>query len=387
MYYSSTIFNQLLSFIPKQEFKRLVGQHQGDRYTKKMTSWNQLIILMYAQATGKDSLRDIETGLRTCPNVWSHLGIQTVARTSIARANNTRSYKIFEHLFYEILKQCKDITPLRTFSFENPLYSLDATVINLCLSVFDWAAYRHTKGALKIHTLMNNQTNIPEVLNITTGKVADITGARFMNIAIPRGSILVFDRGYVDHGWWNILDAKGIFFVTRPKRNQLCIVSGVHAIPSGRVLADERVWLGDITKAHYPREMRRVRYLSDTGEVYIYVTNNFVLSGAEIALVYKERWRIELFFKWIKQNLKIKSFLGTTENAVMSQIWIAMIYYLLLSYIKFQTRFPRTLLELSRMVRETLFTRRSLIDLLSLSPVTVSKLIEPEVVQLRLVGV
>jgi hypothetical protein len=352
-----------------------------------MTAWNQFVILMYAQATGKDSLRDIETGLRTCPTVWNHLGIQTVAKTSIARANNTRSYKIFERLFYVILEQCREITPLHTFSFENPLYSLDATVINLCLSLFDWATYRHTKGALKIHTLINNQTNMPEVLNMTTGNVADITGARAMRIAIPRGSIIVFDRGYVDLDWWNTLHVQGIFFVTRPKRNQLCIVSGVHALPSGLILADEIVWLGDIMKAHYPRTMRRVKYQSDTGEIYEYVTNNLVLSGEEIALVYKERWRIELFFKWIKQNLKIKSFLGTTENAVMSQIWVAMIYYLLLSYIRFQTKFPRSLLELSRMIRETLFTRRSLIDLLSLSPATVSKLIEPEVVQLPLIRV
>lgn len=387
MYHSNTIFNQLLSFIPRREFKRFVGQHKGDRYVKKMTVWNQFVILMYAQATGKDSLRDIETGLRTCPNMWSHLGIQTVAKTSIGRANNTRSHKIFENLFYSLLAECRDITPERTFSFNNPLYSLDATVINLCLSLFDWARYRHAKGAMKIHTVINNRTTIPEVLNMTAGNIADINQARKMNLSIPRGSILVFDRGYIDHAWWNELNAKGIFFVTRPKSNQLCVVSGVHAKPHGTILADETVWLGDVIRANYPHEMRRVKYLSDTGEIYEYVTNNFTLSGEEIALVYKERWRIENFFKWIKQNLKIKSFLGTSENAVMTQIWVAMIYYLLLTYIKFQTKFSRSLLELSRMIRETLFTRRSLIDLLSLSPATISKIIESQVVQLRLIGV
>lgn len=192
-----------------------------------------------------------------------------------------------------------------------------------------------------------------------------------MNIDIPRGSILVFDRGYLDYRWWYKLLSKGVFFVTRPKSTQLFIVSGMHSSPSKRILSDERVWVGDIFKAYYPDEIRRIKYLNDDGEVYEYITNNFVLSGDEIALVYKERWRIENFFKWIKQNLKIKSFLGTSENAVMSQIWIAMIYYLILSYIKFQTRFDKPLLELTRMIRETLFTRRSIIDLLSLSSLTI----------------
>ena len=387
MYYSNTIFNQLLALVPKDELKRFVGQHNGDRYVKKMTVWNQFVVLMYAQATGKESLRDIETGLLTCQNTWSHLGIQTVAKSSIARANNARNSKIFEKLFYAVLTQCKDITPERVFTFENPLYSLDATVVNLCLSLFDWAHYRHAKGAIKIHTLINNRTAIPEVLNITTGNIADITEAKKMALPLPRGSIVVFDRGYIDHGWWSRLNTQGIFFVTRPKTNQLFIVSGQHVAPRGAILADEKVWVGDIIKAEYSQEVRRVKYRADTGEVYEYITNNFTLSGEEIALVYKERWRIENFFKWIKQNLKIKSFLGTSENAVMSQIWVAMIYYLLLAYIKFQTKFEKSLLELSRMIRETLFTRRTLIDLLSLSARTIQKFKIPEVVQLRLAGV
>lgn len=387
MYYSNTIFNQILAFVPKHQLKHLVGQHNGDRYMKKMTAWNQFVVLMYAQATGKDSLRDIETGLLTCQNTWSHLGIQTVAKTSVARANNTRTYKIFESLFYTLLKQCSDITPERNFTFANPLYSLDATVVRLCLSLFDWASYQHEKGAIKIHTLINNRTLLPELLNISTGKMADITGAKGMNISIPRGSIMVFDRGYVDFKWWNELNTQGIFFVTRTKSNQLFVVSGVHKEPHGKILADEVVWVGDVIKEDYPHEVRRVRYIHDDGEVYEYVTNNFTLTGEEVALVYKERWQIELFFKWIKQNLKIKSFLGTSENAVMSQIWVAMTYYLLLSYIKFQTKFGKSLLELSRMIKETLFTRRPLIDLLSLSTTTISRILEPEVVQLLLMKV
>lgn len=387
MYHSTTIFNQVLAFVPKDRFNRLVGQHRADRYMKKMTAWNQFVVLMYAQATGKDSLREIETGLSTHAHLWYHLGIQSVARSSMARTNNKRSYHIFEKLFSAILEQCKAITPSRNFTFNAPLYSLDATTVRLCLALFDWANYRHAKGAIKLHVLLNNRTDIPEVVNVTVGKTADITQAKKMTLSIPRGSVLVFDRGYIDFAWWNDLHAQGIFFVSRSKTPMLCLVSGTHASPQGKIKADERVWTGDLIKARYPREMRRVKYLHDDGTVYEYLTNNFGLRGEEIALIYKERWRIELFFKWIKQNLKIKSFLGTSENAVLSQVWVAMIYYLILSHIKSQTKFARSLLELTRMVRETLFTRRTMIDLLSLSPKNLFKFKVTEVVQLQLAGV
>lgn len=387
MYHSTTIFNQVLAFVPKDRFNRLVGQHRADRYMKKMTAWNQFVVLMYAQATGKDSLREIETGLSTHAHLWYHLGIRSVARSSMARANNTRNYRIFEKLFYALLEQCKDVTPSRNFTFETPLYSLDSTTVRLCLELFDWADYQHAKGAIKLHVLLNNRTDIPEVMNVSLGKLADITQAKKMSASIPRGSVLVFNRGYIDFAWWNDLHLQKVSFVSRSKTPMLCVVSGTHALPHGRIKADERVWVGDLLKARYPREMRRVKYLHDDGTVYEYLTNNFELLGEEIALIYKERWRIELFFKWIKQNLKIKSFLGTSENAVLCQVWVAMIYYLILSYIKFQTKFDRSLLELTRMVKETLFTRRMLIDLLSLSPSTLGKFKVAEVVQLRLVGV
>jgi len=386
MYHSTTIFNQLLSFVPKQQFRRFVGQHDADRYVKLLTAWNQFVVLIYAQATGKDSLRDIETGLSVQTHLWHHLGIRSAARSSVARANSRRSYQVFEQLFYALLKQCTELIPFRTFTFENPLYSLDGTVIELCLSLCDWAHYRHAKGAIKLQVLLRHGADIPEVVNVTVGNVADITAAKKMSISIPRSSILVFDRGYVDFDWWNTLQEQGIFFVTRTKTSMLFLVSGEHAKPAGRILADEKGWVGDLLKAKYPREVRRVRYQHDDGEVYEYITSNVTLSGEEIALVYKERWRIELFFKWIKQNLTIKSFLGTSKNAVLSQVWVAMTYYLLLSYIKFQTKFDGSLLELSRMVRETLFTRRMLIDLLSLSPATLHKLEVDEVEQPCLFG-
>lgn len=386
--YTNTIFNQLLAFLPRHRFDQFVGQHGGDRYVKKLTTWNQLTVLMYAQATKKESLREVETGLMTNRGTWYHLGIKTIARSSIADANKRRDAVIFEKLFYALLAQCKEVTGSTTFSFKNPIYSLDATVIRLCLSLFDWAHYTKMKGALKMHTLMNNRTTIPELMTLTDGKVGDVSAGKAMHLTqhLEKGSIVVFDRAYIDYAWWYELHQAGIIFVSRVKKNTRVDVIGQHAEPIG-VLADEVVLVGEYDgMKKYPERMRRIRYLDqETGAVYEYLTNSTTLSALQIVEVYKARWQIEIFFKWIKQNLRIKTFLGTSENAVMSQIWIAMIYYLLLAYIKFQTKFSRSLLELTRMIQETLLVRRSLIDLLSLTVRTVRKVHDPTVVQLSLV--
>ena len=379
MNYSNTIFNQLLSFLPKYQFNQFVGQHNGDKYIKKMTSWNQFVLLLYAQATGKKSLRDIETGFNMHQNTWHHLGIKTVAKSSISDANNKRSYQIFEKLFYALLEQCKDVTMNKEFKFNNPLYSFDSTTINLCLSIFDWAKYRKEKGALKIHMLLNNRTTIPELLTISDGKKADITAIKEMSLSskLRKGSILVFDRAYIDYQWWNKLDEDKIFFVSRTKSNQNIFVIGQHKDKLEKnIIADEIVIFGEYKAMEkYPEQLRRIRYYDEKNKKeYTYLTNNFDLTAKQVADIYKDRWQIELFFKWIKQNLKIKTFLGTSQNAVMTQIWIAMIYYLLLAYIKFQTKFKKSLLELTRMIKETIMFRRNLIDLLSLEIKTLFRL-------------
>jgi hypothetical protein len=367
--YSNTIFNQLLSFLPKYRFNQFVGQHQGDRYVKKLTTWNQLIALLYAQATGKKSLRDIELGLRMHEGQWYHLGVGSVAKSSLSYANNNRSYEIFEKLFYALLDQCREITSERSFKFNNPLYSFDSTTIRLCLSVFNWAKYTKEKGALKIHALLNNRTTIPELLNISDGKKGDLSAIKEIDLNLKKGSILVFDRAYIDYQWWDNLDKEEIFFVSRTKSNQNIFVLGQHNPQLEKnIIADEIVMFGDFEgMKKYDKKLRRVKYLDEEQKKeYSYLTNNFELSAKQIADIYKDRWQIELFFKWIKQNLKIKTFLGTSQNAVMTQIWIAMTYYLLVAYIKFQTKFTKSLLELTRMIKETLMMRRNLIDLLSL---------------------
>lgn len=375
--YSNTIFNQLLNFLPKDNFSQFVGQHHGDKYVKRVTTWNQLILLLYAQSTGKDSLREIETGFKAHDGSWYHLGVNSVAKSSLADANRRRSYQIFEKLFYSLLKQCQEVLPERDFSFKNPLYSFDSTTIKLCLSIFDWAKYSKTKGALKLHALFNNKTTVPELLILSDGKTGDITAAKEKNLPLEKGSIIVFDRAYIDYEWWAKLNNDGVFFVSRVKSNQNIFVIGQHKTKLEKnILADETVIFGDCNAMNvYPEKLRRVKYFDEeNGKVYVYLTNNFELTAGQIAQIYKERWQIELFFKWIKQNLKIKTFLGTSKNAVMTQIWVAMVYYLLLAYIKFQTKFKKSLLEFTRMIRETLMVRRNLVDLLSLNVRTVYKI-------------
>lgn len=383
MNYSSTIFNQLLNFLPKHKFKQLVAEHDTDKHIRKLTTWNQFVALLYAQATGKDSLREIETGLSVHNNIWHHLGVGSVARSSLADANAKRNYKVYERLFYAFLERCHEVTPHRKFKFKNPLYSFDASIVNLCLSVFDWAKYRTTKGALKLHVLLDNRTAIPEIINITEGRVADIVMFKKINMdRLEKGSIIVFDRAYIDYEWWKKMNNNELFFVSRTKINQNIFVIGQHkAVLERNILADDIVMLGSydvISKEKYPERLRQIRYWDEENrKQLVFLTNNFDLTAGQIAEIYKDRWQIELFFKWIKQNLKIKTFLGTSKNAVLTQIWIAMIYYLLLSYIKFQTKFKKSLLELTRMIREALLFRRDLIDLLSLEEKTVFRL-KPE---------
>ena len=380
MYYSSTIFGQLLTFLPRHKLRNLVGRHDVERYVKKITAWNHLVVLLYAQASSQDSLRSLENSLKVHIRNWHHLGIKSVSRSSIARVNNTRDPIVFEKLFYEILTDCKQITAVRTFTFDNPLYSLDATVVNLCLSLFNWAKYQSTKGALKIHTVIDNRTALPVVLSITDGKTADINGAKGLTLDLPEQSILVFDRGYLDFAWWKELDTKGLFFVSRAKTTTQILVNERGITPTDkRILADDMVWVGDIVKNTYGKLMRYVSYRDDAGKEFVFLTNNTKLSAVDIALVYKERWQIELFFKWIKQNLKIKTYLGTSQTAVKNQIWVAMIYYLVLSYIKFQTRYPGSLLEFTWVLKSTLLSRRSLIDLLSLTQNSASELTERDI--------
>jgi len=276
---------------------------------------------------------------------------------------------MFEELFYHLLGRCKNLTPKHKFRFKNPLYTIDASTIDLCLSVFPWAKFRTTKGAIKLHCLYDHSGALPTFLTITDGKSHDVRVVKEQTFPMSPDSIVSVDKAYIDYTWLNSLDVQGVWFVTRAKTNIDCAVVGQHPISNKKVLSDERISLqGPLTKSKYSKELRLIRYYDEERQKTLtFLTNNFKFAATTIAQIYKSRWQIELFFKWIKQNLKIKSFLGTSKNAVLTQIWVAMCYYLLLTYIKYQTKYGSSLLQLSRVIREMLFERKALIDIMTLN--------------------
>jgi len=365
-----TIFAELLKLCPRYQFEKATEQYRGNRYVKTFTTWQQYIAVLYSQITLKDSLRDIETGLGTQSGRWYHLGLKSVHRSTLSDANTKRDSRIFEDLFYTILGRCSDLTPRHRFRFNNPLYTIDATTIDLCLSVFPWAKFRKAKGAIKMHCLYDHSGALPSFLTVTDGKRHDVTEAKNAGFPLSPDSIVSVDRAYIDYTWLYSLNAKRIWFVTRAKSNIDYTVTGQHPVSGKGIIRDERISLaGQRTRDKYPRDLRLIRFYDEKRKkTLVFLTNNFRLAAATIAQIYKSRWQIELFFKWIKQNLKIKSFLGTSRNAVMTQIWVAMCYYLLLTYIKYQTRYAYSLLQLSRIIRETLFDRKSLVDILTVTP-------------------
>jgi len=325
-------------------------------------------------------LRDIETSLKAQGSRWYHIGLRDIKRSTLSDANNHRDYRIFEGLFYSLLERCKSITPKHKFRFNNPLYSLDPTLIDLSLSAFPWAKFTKTKGALKMHCLYDHSGSLPSFITVTDARVYEIKVAREADLPILPDSIISVDRGYTDYKWLYGLEKSGVYFVTRTRKNMKCRVIGQQGSDrKGGVLFDRTIRLeGTIKSKDYPVNLRLVGFRDkDTGKALEFLTNNFTLAASTIARIYKARWQIELFFKWIKQNLRIRSFLGTSKNAVLTQIWVAMCYYLLLSYIKYQTKYSCSLLELSRMLSETIFERISLIDLLSCRYYNVSRVRSP----------
>jgi len=379
----TTIMAELLRIFPRYEFEKLEDRYNSNCYTKYFTGWQQLIVLLFSQIGGKDSLREIETSLNVHRAKWYHIGLKGIKRSTLSDAMSNRPFEIFEGLFYKLLDKCKSVTPKHRFRFKNPLYTLDSTVIDLCLSIFPWAVFRKRKGAIKLHYLYDHSGSLPTFMVMTDGKHHDIRVAKAetkLDLALLPDSILSIDKAYIDYNWLSCLNKKGVSFVTRVKNNIDCSVIGQHKpIKNKNVVRDDIISLtGFYTQQKYPDRLRIVGYIDlESGKHYEFLTNNFTLSAQTIADIYKSRWQIELFFKWIKQNLKIKSFLGTTPNAVLTQIWVAMCYYLLLTYIKYQTKFAHSITELNRMIKEVLMERTMLIDILSLNIITLRKIRDP----------
>jgi putative transposase len=323
-----------------------------------------------AQLSGRNSLRDIIENMSAQMHRLYHLGTAKLSRSNLSRINESKPYELYEAMFGKLLKRCQGTAPGHNFRFKNTLYSLDASTIDLCLSAFPWAEFRTTKGAIKLHVGLNHAGYLPEFVTITEGKKHDVTVGRVMNF--PKGSIVAIDKAYNDYAWYKQLTDKGIFFVTRLKSNAQYRVIERHSVLKEKSLTSDQTieFTGAQTAKKCPIPVRRIGYRdAETGKHYVFLTNNFTLSAKTIADIYKARWQVELFFKWVKQNLKIKSFVGTSKNAVMTQIWIAMCIYLLIAFIKFQSKLRKSMQQILRLLQLNLFEKRDLMALLRGEPV------------------
>jgi putative transposase len=365
MAHCNTIFGQMLKLIPRHHFSSLEQQHGTGRAARSFSRWDQFVHLLFMQLTGRVSLRDGIVGLKARVRSLYHLGVQAVARSTFADANKMRPAAFFEALFVRFYQRCQPVSPRHKFKFNNKLYSLDATVVQLCLALFPWASFRRTKGAVKLHTLLDHDGYLPAFVTITEGRRHEAKVASLPRL--PRGSIVVVDRAYTDYAWFRTLKSSGLFFVIRQKSNAVYEVREQRPVPrrSG-VTADQIISLTGPKAASFPYILRRVCYTDpETGKKYVYLTNNFRLSPRTIADIYKERWQIEIFFRWIKQNLKIKAFIGNSANAVMTQIYVALIAYLLICYFKFLSGVNIGLQELFRLLQLNLFRKCSLQEIVS----------------------
>ncbi len=322
-----------------------------------------------AQLSGRNSLRDIVDNISAQAHRLYHLGSAKLSRSNLSRINNEKPYALYEALFGQLLKRCQGVAPGHDFRFKNPLYSLDASTIDLCLSVFPWADFRTTKGAVKLHVGLSHAGYLPEFVTVTEGNKHDVSVGR--TLEFPKGSIVAIDKGYNDYIGYNQLTEKGIFFVTRLKTNaQYRTLSRQPVLKSKGLTCDQTIeFSGAQMSKKCPIRLRRIGYQdAETGKRYVFLTNNFKLSAKTIADIYKARWQVELFFKWIKQNLKIKSFVGASKNAVMTQIWIALCVYLLLAFLKFQSKLQKSTQQLLRLLQLNLFEKRDMMALLRGEP-------------------
>ena len=315
-------------------------------------------------------MRDIVENISAQAHRLYHLGSAKLSRSNLSRINEDKPYALYEGLFGKLLSRCQGMAPGHDFRFKNPLYSLDASTIDLCLSVFPWADFRSTKGAIKLHVGLNHDGYLPEFVTVTDGKTSDIEVGR--TLEFPTGSMVAIDRGYNDYAWYKQLTEKGIFFVTRLKSNaKTRVVSRRSVLADKGLTSDQSIeFTGTQTANKCPIPLRRIGYRDpETGKHYVFLTNNFKLAAKTIADIYKARWQVELFFKWVKQNLKIKSFIGTSKNAVMTQVWIALCVYLLLAFIKFQSKLKKSMQQILRLLQLNLFEKRDLMALLRGVPV------------------
>jgi hypothetical protein len=356
------MFSQILKLIPRIDFERIVKETGAEYRSKGLSSWSQFVAMLFCQLGRAHSLREIEGGLKSCEGKLAHLGIEAPARSSLSYANGHRPWELFEKVFYGLFETvAAKAVGKKKFRFKNKLVSLDSTVIDLCLSMYDWAKFRRTKGAVKLHLVLDHDGYLPCFGIITDGKVADVKAAHQMHFAPD--TIVVDDRGYNDFRLFAKWTDASVYFVTRMKDNTLFEVVEEHEVPKHRnIIKDQTIRLtGTGAQQKCPHLLRRIEAVrEDTGAILVFLTNHHGLGASTIAAIYKDRWQIELFFKALKQNLKIKTFVGTSANAVKTQIWTALISMLLLRYLQLCSRFGWSLANLVALLRMNLFTHRDL---------------------------
>ncbi len=369
MYSGPLVFTQVMDFMPLKTFQRCVERYQGNFSVKHFTCLDQFRIMAFAQLTYRESLRDIEACLRAQNNKLYHMGIRSkVSRSTLAEANEMRDWRIyadFAHHLIGIARKLYQKEPLAV-ELQNTVYALDATTIDLCLSIFPWARFRETKGAVRLHTLLDLRGNIPSFIHISDGKLHEVNVLDM--IPLEAGAFYIMDRGFLDFSRLHAVTRASAFFVIRAKSNLKCRRLYSHPVDkSTGVVCDQSILLTVPKSAgDYPDKLRRVRYYdAETDKTLVFLTNNFLLPAITIAQLYKQRWQVELFFKWIKQNLRIKSFYGTSENAVKTQIWIAVSVYLIVAIIKKRLNIQESLYTILQVLSVSLFERTSMFQLLT----------------------
>lgn len=369
MSHLNTAFHQLLKPLLRHDFEAEARKHHVGQKLRSATRWDQFVGMAMSQLSGRQSLRDIQSNLEAQWHKLYHLGAKPIARTTLARLNEKQPAALYQTLFYKLLTGCQSQPGQHKFRFKNPLYSLDASALDLSIKLFPWAGHRDDTSNVKLSVGLNHATDIPEFVAISDGNENDMVQGR--QFRFPKGSMVAFDKGYVDYEWFKSLTDQGVFFVTRLRAKAVYAVKAHrNIVPGSGVESDQLIQLNS---AHAIKRgaplLRRIRYRDpETGKLYEFLTNHFKLSAATIAAIYKDRWKVELFFKAIKQNLKIRAFVGTSRNAVLTQIWIALIVYLLVTFARYSAREGWTVQRMLRVLPLNLFERKPLRDIFNPSP-------------------
>ena len=365
----ASLFSQMVALFNRLRFAELVYRHQAERYAKGFSCWDQFVAMLFCQIAQAKSLREISGGLKSCLGKLRHLGVKAApSKSTLSYANAHRPWQFFQALFYETLQWCHLAAPgkIKKFRFKHKLLSLDSSVISLCLTLFPWAKFRRTKGAVKLHLLLDHDGYLPSFACLSDGKKHDVHIARLLCVA--PGSIIAMDRGYNDYRLFANWTRNGVYFVTRLKDNADYLVVDQNPVATrGHIVCDETIYFAaPAAQKNCPFPLRRIVAIDpDSGKPIVLLTNHFEFAASTIGAIYKDRWQIELFFKALKQNLKVKTFVGTSENALYIQIWTALIAMLLIKFLKFKAILNWSLSNLVAFLRWNLFTYRDLWDWLN----------------------